>query len=146
MRLLAVNGHGFTGNDVIPVTGKLIGAARSGHPLRVYGDGQQSRCFCYVADTVEALVRLHGCAAARGQVFNVGGTEEISIQNLARKVIESLRSKSAIEFIPYNQAYEPGFDDMRRRKPVVAKLAATIGFHPRTSLQSIIELTAAAMV
>jgi UDP-glucose 4-epimerase len=125
---------------------RFIGAARSGHPLRVYGDGQQTRCFCYVRDTVEALVRLQGCAAARGQVFNVGGTEEISIQDLARRVIEILGSKSAIEFIPYNRAYEPGFDDMRRRKPVVAKLAATIGFRPRTPLQSIIELTAAAMV
>ena len=125
---------------------RFIGAARSGQPLRVYGDGQQTRCFCYVQDTVEALVRLQGCAAARGQVFNVGGTEEISIQDLARRVIEILGSKSAIELIPYNQAYEPGFDDMRRRKPVVTKLAATIGFSPCTTLQSIIELTAAAMV
>ena len=124
---------------------RFIGAARSGQPLRVYGDGQQTRCFCYVQDTVEALVRLQGCAKARGQVFNVGGTEEISIQDLARRVIEILGSKSAIEFIPYNRAYEPGFEDMRRRKPVVAKLAATIGFHPHTPLQSIIELTAAAM-
>jgi UDP-glucose 4-epimerase len=125
---------------------RFIGAARSGQPLRVYGDGQQTRCFCYVRDTVEALVRLQGCAAARGQVFNVGGTEEISIQDLARRVIEILGSKSAIEFIPYNRAYEPGFDDMRRRKPVVAKLDATIGFRPRTPLQSIIERTAAALV
>jgi len=125
---------------------RFIGAARSGQPLRVYGDGQQTRCFCYVRDTVESLVRLQGCEAARGQVFNVGGTEEISIQDLARRVIEILGSKSGIEFIPYNRAYEPGFEDMRRRKPVVAKLAATVGFHPRTTLQSIIELTAAAMV
>jgi UDP-glucose 4-epimerase len=124
---------------------RFIGAARSGQPLRVYGDGQQTRCFCYVRDTVEALVRLQRCAAARGQVFNVGGTEEISILDLARRVIEILGSKSAIELIPYNQAYEPGFDDMRRRKPVVTKLAETIGFCPRTPLQSIIELTAAAM-
>jgi UDP-glucose 4-epimerase len=125
---------------------RFIGAARSGQPLRVYGDGQQTRCFCYVRDTVEALVRLQGCAEARGQVFNVGGTEEISILDLARKVTEILGSKSAIEFIPYNRAYEPGFEDMRRRKPVVAKLAATVGFNPRTPLQSIIELTAAAIV
>jgi UDP-glucose 4-epimerase len=125
---------------------RFIGAARSGQPLRVYGDGQQTRCFCYVRDTVEALVRLQGCAEARGQVFNVGGTEEISILDLARKVTEILGSKSAIEFIPYNRAYEPGFEDMRRRKPVVAKLAATVGFKPRTPLQSIIELTAAAIV
>ena len=124
---------------------RFIGAARSGKALKVYGNGRQTRCFCYVFDTVEALVRLQGCTAARGQVFNVGGTEEISIHDLARRVIEILQSKSAIEFVPYNRAYEPGFDDMRRRKPVVAKLAATIGFRPGTPLQSIIELTAAAM-
>jgi len=124
---------------------RFIGAAKSGHPLKVYGDGQQTRCFGYVRDTVEALVRLQNCTAARGQVFNVGGTEEISIQDLAARVIEILGSKSAVEFVPYNQAYEPGFDDMRRRKPVVEKLAATIGFRPRTPLQTIIELTAAAM-
>jgi UDP-glucose 4-epimerase len=111
----------------------------------VYGDGQQTRCFCYVSDTVEALVRLQGCAAARGQVFNVGSTEEISMRDLADRVIEALRSKSAVEFVPYSEAYEPGFDDMRRRKPVVAKLAATVGFRPGTGLQAIIELTAAAM-
>jgi UDP-glucose 4-epimerase len=124
---------------------RFIAAARSGQPLRVYGDGQQTRCFCYVSDTVEALVRLQGCAAARGQVFNVGSTEEISMRDLADKVIETLESKSAVEFVPYSEAYAPGFDDMRRRKPVVNKLAATVGFRPRTGLQAIIELTAAAM-
>ena len=124
---------------------RFIAAAKSGQPLKVYGEGQQTRCFGYVRDTIEALVRLQNCSAARGQVFNVGGTEEISILDLARKVIEILRSKSAIEFIPYSQAYEPGFDDMRRRKPVVDKLAATVDFRPGTSLQTIIELTAAAM-
>ena len=125
---------------------RFIGAAQRGQPLRVYGDGQQTRCFCYVRDTVEALVRLQGCVAARGQVFNVGSTEEISMRELAERVIETLGSKSAIELLPYSQAYEPGFDDMRRRKPVVEKLAATVGFRPRTGLQTIIELTAAAMV
>jgi UDP-glucose 4-epimerase len=124
---------------------RFIGAAMSGQPLKVYGDGQQTRCFGYVRDTVEALVRLQNCAAARGQVFNVGGTEEISIRNLAAKVIGILGSKSEVEFIPYNQAYEPGFDDMRRRKPVVDKLAGAIDFRPGTPLQTIIELTAAAM-
>ncbi|MGD0260794.1 MAG: NAD-dependent epimerase/dehydratase family protein [Verrucomicrobiota bacterium] len=122
---------------------RFIAAARSGQPLRVYGDGQQTRCFCYVRDTVEALVRLQGCPAARGQVFNVGGTEEINMRDLAGKVIAILGSKSAIESVPYSQAYEPGFDDMRRRKPVVEKLAAAVGFRPRTGLQTIIELTAA---
>ena len=121
---------------------RFIAAARAGHPLKVFGDGQQSRCFCYVSDTVEALVRLQNCEAGRGQVFNVGGTEEITIQGLARLVIECLGSKSVIENIPYSEAYEPGFDDMRRRKPVVEKLARTIGFSPNTPLRKIIELTA----
>jgi UDP-glucose 4-epimerase len=124
---------------------RFIAAARSGQPLKVYGDGQQTRCFCYVGDTVEALVRLANCPAACGQVFNVGSTEEISIRHLAEKVIEILGSPSAAELVPYSQAYEPGFDDMRRRKPVVDKLATTVGFRPRTTLQTIIELTAAAI-
>jgi UDP-glucose 4-epimerase len=123
---------------------RFIGAAQRGQPLKVYGDGQQTRCFCYVRDTVEALVRLQNCPAARGQVFNVGGTEEIPIRDLAARVIEILGSKSAIELVPYSQAYAPGFDDMRRRKPVVEKLAATVGFRPSTGLRTIIELTAAA--
>ena len=124
---------------------RFIGAAKSGQPLKVYGDGRQTRCFCYVRDTVEALVRLQNCLAARGQVFNVGSTEEISIRDLADSVIKILGSNSTVEFVPYHQAYEPGFDDMRRRKPVVEKLAATVGFHPTTPLQTIIELAAAAM-
>jgi len=124
---------------------RFIGAAKRGQPLKVYGDGQQTRCFCYVRDTVEALVRLQNCLAARGQVFNVGSTEEISIRDLASRVIKMLGSKSTVEFVPYQQAYEPGFDDMRRRKPVVEKLATTVGFQPGTPLQTIIELAAAAM-
>jgi len=123
---------------------RFIGAAKSGQPLKVYGDGQQTRCFCYVGDTVEALVRLQNCLAARGQVFNVGGTEEISIRNLARRVIEIMGSPSSVELVPYNEAYEPGFEDMRRRKPVVDKLAGTIGFHPCTPLHAIIERAASA--
>jgi len=121
---------------------RFISAARDGRPLKVYGDGLQSRCFCYVHDTVEALVRLQNCEAARGQIFNVGGTEEITIQGLAKLVIECLGSKSVIEKVPYSEAYELGFDDMRRRKPVVEKLARTIGFSPSTPLRKIIELTA----
>ena len=124
---------------------RFIAAARGGQPLRVYGDGQQTRCFCYVRDTVEALVRLQDCAAARGQVFNVGSTDEISMRDLARRVIETLGSKSTVELVPYSEAYAPGFDDMRRRKPVVEKLHAAVGFRPLTNLQTIIELTAGAL-
>ena len=121
---------------------RFIAAAKTGRPLRVFGDGEQTRCFCYVRDTVEALIRLQNCRAARGEVFNVGGTEEVSIGTLARLVIEILGSKSALEFVPYGKAYAPGFDDMRRRKPVVDKLATRTGFRPLTPLRQIIELTA----
>jgi UDP-glucose 4-epimerase len=122
---------------------RFIAAARRGEPLRVHGDGQQTRCFCQVGDTVEALVRLESCPAARGEVFNVGGTEEISIMDLARLVVETLNSKSAIELVPYADAYAPGFEDMRRRKPVVDKLFKAVGFRPATPLRRIIELAAA---
>ena len=121
---------------------RFIAAAKSGSPLKVYGDGDQSRCFCYVLDTVEALVRLQNSTAARGEIFNVGGTEEITILELARRVIATLGSKSAIEFVPYSQAYAPGFDDMRRRKPMTEKLARVTGFQPATTLDEIIRRTA----
>ena len=122
---------------------RFIQAAREGRPLRVYGDGRQTRCFCAVQDAVEALVRLQGCPAARGEIFNVGSTEEISIGRLAEMVVALLKSSSAIEFIPYEKALPAGFEDMLRRKPVVAKLARYAGFQPATPLSEIIERTAA---
>ncbi len=121
---------------------RFIAAARRGEPLRVFGDGQQSRCFCFVLDTVEALVRLQSSPQARGEVFNIGATEEVTILQLAQRVIETLASKSQVEFVPYSEAYAPGFDDMRRRKPVVEKLQRVTGFTPRTSLNEIIARTA----
>jgi UDP-glucose 4-epimerase len=123
---------------------RFISAAKAGRPIKVYGDGGQSRCFCYVNDTVEALIRLQNSPAARGEVFNVGATEEITILELAQLVKDTLETDSAIEFVPYSQAYEAGFEDMRRRKPVIDKLARSIGFKPATSLRRIIELTAGA--
>jgi UDP-glucose 4-epimerase len=98
---------------------RFVAAAKAGVPLRVFGDGSQKRCFCYVLDTVEALVRMQNCPAARGEVFNVGSTEEISIKGLAELVIEILGSTSRIEFISYSEAYAPGFEDMQRRLPVL---------------------------
>ena len=121
---------------------RFIAAAKAGEPLRVFGDGAQSRCFCLVHDVVEALVRLQKCDAARGEIFNIGGTEEISILDLAKLVVTTLGSKSAIELIPYDQAYAPGFDDMRRRKPLVEKLERCVNFKPQTTLREIIQLTA----
>lgn len=122
---------------------RFIEAARAGRPLRVYGDGRQTRCFCYVADTVEALRRLLRCPAARGQIVNVGGTEEVSIRTLAERVIAVLGSCSGIEHVPYEAAYAPGFEDMQRRRPAVDKLERLTGFRPHRPLEEIIRLTAA---
>jgi UDP-glucose 4-epimerase len=121
---------------------RFIEAAKAGLPLKVYGDGGQSRCFCYVRDTVEALVRLQNSVVARGQIFNVGGTEEITIRSLAAAVIQTLGSGSKIEMVPYAEAYEPGFEDMRRRRPSVEKLFRTVGFRPETDLATLIQQTA----
>ena len=121
---------------------RFIAAATAGQPLRVYGDGQQTRCFCHVSDAVESLTRLQACPAARGQVFNVGSTEEVSIRELAERVIRILRSRSTIETVAYTKAYAPGFDDMRRRKPMIEKLTQATGFRPSITLDEIIERTA----
>jgi UDP-glucose 4-epimerase len=121
---------------------RFIAAANANEPLRVFGDGAQSRCFCLVNDVVEALVRLQDCGKARGEIFNIGGTEEVSILELAQLVVKTLGSKSRIELIPYDRAYAPGFDDMRRRKPLVEKLDRFVKFKPQTPLREIIRLTA----
>lgn len=122
---------------------RFIEAARRGQPLKVYGDGGQTRCFCYVGDTVEALLRLQHCPGARGEVFNVGSAEEISIRQLAELVVQSVNSSSPIEHIPYDKAYAPGFEDMRRRRPLIDKLKSKTEFWPKTTLRQTIELTAA---
>jgi UDP-glucose 4-epimerase len=121
---------------------RFIAAAKENEPIRVYGDGAQTRCFCLVHDVVEALVRLQHCKKARGQIFNIGSTEEVSILELARLVVATLHSKSKVQRIPYDRAYAPGFDDMRRRKPRVAKLDEFVQFKPQTPLREIIRLTA----
>jgi UDP-glucose 4-epimerase len=111
--------------------------------ISVYGSGKQSRCFCDVRDTVEGLMRLMECGRAVGEVVNVGNTEEITIEGLAHRVKERTGSSSSIEYVPYDQAYEPGFEDMMRRVPSVEKLNALTGFRPRTSLNEIIDRVAA---
>ena len=125
---------------------RFINAAKRGEPLIVHGDGLQSRCFCFVKDTVEALTRLQNCAAAHGQVFNIGSTEEITILDLAKQVIATVGSTSGIELIPYERAYTPGFEDMRRRKPSVEKLEAITGYRPATPLRETIRQTSVALV
>lgn len=118
---------------------RFITAAKTGKPLRVYGDGGQTRCFCHVADVIESLVRLQTCTAARGEVVNIGNDQPISILELAREVIRKTGSNSTIETVPYDQAYEAGFEDMRNRRPAVAKLERLIGFRPRRPLETIID-------
>ena len=121
---------------------RFIAAARANQPLKVFGDGKQTRCFCLVSDAVEALIRLKNCPTARGEIFNVGGTEEVSILELAHLVVKTLGSKSRVQFVPYEKAYAPGFDDMRRRKPRVEKLERFVRFKPQTPLAEIIRRTA----
>jgi len=108
-------------------------------PIHVYGNGKQSRCFCDVRDTVEALIRLMDTDRSVGEVVNVGNTEEVTIEQLAQLVKVRTASSSTIEYIPYDKAYEPGFEDMMRRVPCVDKLHALTGFRPQTSLDEIID-------
>jgi UDP-glucose 4-epimerase len=117
----------------------FVKSALDNRPISVYGNGKQSRCFCDVKDTVEALVRLMDTSKAVGEVVNIGNTEEITIEDLALRVRQRSRSSSSIQYIPYDQAYEPGFEDMMRRVPSVEKLQALTGFRPETSLNEIID-------
>lgn len=121
----------------------FVKAALDQAPISVYGSGQQSRCFCDVRDTVEALVRLMDTDRAVGEVVNVGNTEEISMEALAHLVKQRTGSSSPIEFVPYDRAYEPGFEDMMRRVPSIDKLGSLTGFRPRIPLTEIIDRVAA---
>lgn len=117
------------------VVPRFVRQALRNQPLQVYGDGRQSRCFADVADVVRAVIGLAEHPAAVGQVFNVGSTEEVTIQQLAEKVIALTGSQSPIERIPYEQAYAPGFEDMRRRVPSLEKINRLIGYTPQYTLE-----------
>ena len=117
----------------------FIKSALENSPIHIYGSGKQSRCFCDVRDTIEGLIRLMDNGRAIGEVVNVGNTEEVTIEDLAFRVKKRTASSSAIEYVPYDQTYEPGFEDMMRRVPCVDKLYALTGFRPQTSLNEIID-------
>jgi UDP-glucose 4-epimerase len=117
----------------------FVQQALEGAPITVYGTGQQSRCFCDVRDAVEALLRLAATDKAVGEVVNVGNDHEVSIEGLALLVKERAGSSSPIEHVPYDQAYEPGFEDMFRRVPCVQKLELLTGFRPETPLPVIVD-------
>jgi UDP-glucose 4-epimerase len=121
---------------VIP---RFVRAALRGEPIQVYGDGQQTRCFTYVGDAVSAVLGLLDHPAAVGQIFNIGNPEETTIENLARRVVELAESDSPVVFVPYEQAYEAGFEEMQRRVPSIAKISALTGFRPTLSLDEILQ-------
>jgi len=117
----------------------FVKQALSGQPISVFGDGNQSRSFTYVGDVVGALIKLMETPAAVGQVFNVGNGKEISILELAKLVRDRTKSKSEIVFVPYEKAYEEGFEDMPRRVPDISKLQKLIGYRPTLDIAEIIE-------
>ena len=121
---------------VIP---RFVGQALAGQPLQVHGNGKQSRCFLHVSDVVGTLAQLMDHSGATGQVFNVGSQEEVTIEELAKRVIRITKSASRIEYIPYDQAYEEGYEDMPRRVPDTTKIRELIGFRPTRNLDQIIE-------
>jgi UDP-glucose 4-epimerase len=116
----------------------LVSQALAGEPLTVYGDGRQTRCFGFVGDVVESLLRLIDHPDTPGEVFNIGSTEEVSITELAERILTLTGSRSPIVYVPYSEAYEEGFEDMPRRVPDIAKAERTVGFYPRTSLDDIL--------
>jgi len=122
------------------VVPRFVQRALNNQPLSVYGTGRQSRCFCYVADLVEAVIALMNCPHAAGRVYNIGSTEEISIEALAEKIIRMTGSKSRKEFVPYETAYGRPIDDMMRRVPGLQRIKDTIGWTPRTGLTETLEI------
>ena len=107
----------------------------------MYGDGQQARCFCHVSDAVAALIQLAQCKEAHGKVINVGSEDEISILDLAKKVIDMTGSQSEIEFLSYEKAYTQGFDDMQRRVPDLTRIKELVGYRPHYDLSGVIQST-----
>jgi len=120
----------------------FVREALANEPLTVFGDGTQSRCFAYVGDVVEALSKLVRAERAVGQVFNLGSDEEVTINELAERVRRITGSGSEIIHVPYDEAYEEGFEDMPRRVPSLEKISQLIGYRPRTPLNRIIEIVA----
>ncbi len=121
------------------VVPRFVRQALKGEPITVFGDGGQSRCFGDVADVTEAVVRLMEHPGAVGQVFNVGSTQEVTMNKLAEMVLRLTGSHSEIVYVPYAQAYAPGFEDMRRRVPSLSKIHALIGYKPRYSLDQTLQ-------
>jgi UDP-glucose 4-epimerase len=121
------------------VVPNFVRQALSGQPITVFGDGKQSRCFTWVGDAVRAVVALAGRGDAVGQVFNIGSEEEISIADLAYLVKEKTRSSSPVVFVPYDRAYEEGFEDMPRRVPDLSKIHRLVQYQPTVNLSATLD-------
>jgi UDP-glucose 4-epimerase len=121
------------------VVPRFVRWALRNEPIQVYGDGTQQRCFCNVNDVVQAIIGLGEAPNVNGEVFNIGSNEEISIYQLAERIKARTGSRSEIQLIPYDQAYEAGFEDMRRRVPDISKIRACIGWQPTTPLDETID-------
>jgi len=120
------------------VVPNFVGQALSGRPITVYGDGNQQRCFCHVSDVVRALADLMDRDDVYGEVFNIGSQHEVRIMELAEKVKEATASSSEIKLVPYDEAYEEGFEDMQRRIPDTTRIKDRIGWEPTKSLEEIL--------
>ena len=127
------------------VVPRFIESALKNEPIRIYGTGKQSRCFCYVEDVVDAVIRLMNCSKAMGEVFNIGSDEEIIIEALADKIIEITGSKSKKEFVPYEIAYGRPIEDMMRRVPCLERIKNTIGWQANKSLGESIKIIISTM-
>jgi UDP-glucose 4-epimerase len=125
------------------VVPRFVRSALKNEPISIYGDGTQSRVFCHVHDAIEALLALVGTDKTINEVYNVGGTGEITIKELADAVIKETSSQSSIEFIPYEKAYAPGFEDMQRRVPDISKIKQELNWAPKKNLSQIISDVAA---
>jgi UDP-glucose 4-epimerase len=122
---------------VIP---RFVSQAIKGEPITVYGTGQQTRCFCYVGDAVDGILALVDHPEASGRAYNIGGTEEVSMEQLAQRVVEAVGSGSKVRYVPYDEAYEEGFEDMQRRVPDTTRARDLVGFEPTVPLDEILRL------
>jgi UDP-glucose 4-epimerase len=120
------------------VVPSLVERALAGEPLQVFGDGLQTRCFCHVHDTVAALIGLLDEPSTNGEIYNVGNTTPIEIGRLAERIVHLTESPSRIELIQYDEAYGPGFEDMRHRVPDISKIGAAIGWRPERDLDRVL--------
>jgi len=124
------------------VVPRFVQSALNNEPVLIYGTGRQTRCFCYVADLIEAILGLMDCERAAGRVFNIGTSHEISIEGLADKIIEMTGSSSSKQFVPYEAAYGRPIEDMMRRVPSLERIKQTTGWQPRTSLDEALQAIA----